>query len=124
MFFSVITKNLSWEILTKDFLYYEGSLKNPSFRGRVTKNQYKGGHCLKKGGGTWTVGGLIPQCIPWGAEGDFEAELRVLLSAKKKFKKDASSVPVKLELCSRLQVKCVKYCASNDPVSLSIVPSF
>ena len=47
MFFSVITKNLNWEILTKNFVifkrmdgvkdqkiwYYGGSLKNLSFRG-------------------------------------------------------------------------------------------
>ena len=47
MFFSVITKNLNWEILTKNlvtfkrwdgvkdekFYYYGGSLKNPIFRG-------------------------------------------------------------------------------------------
>ena len=46
MFFSVITKNLNWEILTKNlvtlkrwdgvkdekFDYYVGSLKNPIFR--------------------------------------------------------------------------------------------
>ena len=53
MFFSVITENLNWEILTKNLLtfkrwhgtkeikkfqYYRGSLKNPIFKG-VTKNQ-------------------------------------------------------------------------------------
>ena len=63
MLFSVITKNLSWEIVTKNlgtfkrwdgvkdekFEYYEGSLKNMNFRGWFTKNQYIGG-LPKKGG--------------------------------------------------------------------------
>ena len=49
MFFSIITKNLNWETLTKNlftlkrsdrvkdekFEYYGGSLKNPIFRRRV-----------------------------------------------------------------------------------------
>ena len=49
MFFSIITKNLNWETLTKNLLtfkrldrvkdekfeYYEGSLKNPIFRREV-----------------------------------------------------------------------------------------
>ena len=30
-----------------------GSLKNPTFRRGFTKNQYRGGDCLKKG--AWTV---------------------------------------------------------------------
>ena len=64
MFFSVITKNLNWEILTKNlvtfkrwggikdekFQYYGGSLKNPIFRG-FTKKQYNVGGLPKKGGG-------------------------------------------------------------------------
>ena len=65
MFFSVITKNLNRKTLTKNlvtikrwdevkdekFKYYEGSLKNPNFRERVTKNQYIGGIAFKRGGG-------------------------------------------------------------------------
>ena len=68
MLFSVITKNSNWEILKKNlvtfkrydgvkdekFQYFWGSLKNPIFRGGgegVTKNQYRGGHFLKEGGG-------------------------------------------------------------------------
>ena len=57
MFFSVITKILNWELslrielLFKDgmgvkdkkCLYHGGSLKNPIFKGRFTKNQYLGG---------------------------------------------------------------------------------
>ena len=65
MFFSVLTKNLNWEILTKDVVavtfkrwdgvkdeklqYYGGSLKNSIFRKGVTKNQYIRGKCLKRG---------------------------------------------------------------------------
>ena len=66
MFFSVITNDLNWEILSKNlvtfkrwdgvkdekFEYYMGSLKNPIFRG-VTKNQYIGGNCLKRW--AWTL---------------------------------------------------------------------
>lgn len=48
----------------------------------------------------------------------------VLLSGKNKFKSDVSSIPVKLELCSRLQVKRVKNCGSNDLISSSIAFSF
>ena len=57
LFFSVITKNINWEILTrmKNIKYYEGSLKNPLFMGRVTKNQYIGGDYLKGVGGAGTV---------------------------------------------------------------------
>ena len=69
MFFSVITKNLNRKTLTKNlvtikrwdevkdekFKYYEGSLKNPNFRERVTKNQYIGGIAFKRGEGAWTV---------------------------------------------------------------------
>ena len=53
MFFSIITKNLNWETLTKNsftfkrwdrvkdekFEYYGGSLKNPIFREEFTNNQ-------------------------------------------------------------------------------------
>ena len=62
MFFSVFIKSLNWETLSKKlvtfkrwdgikngkFQYYGGSLKNPIFRGRVSK---KGRNCLKGGGG-------------------------------------------------------------------------
>ena len=68
MFFSVITKNLNWEILTKNlvtfkrwdgikdekFEYYGGSLKYLIFRGEFTKNQYIGGNYLKREE-AWTV---------------------------------------------------------------------
>ena len=64
MLFFVITKNLNLEILSKNFVtfkswdgvtdehfqYYGGSLKNPIFRGKgFTKNQDRGGKCLKGG---------------------------------------------------------------------------
>ena len=56
MFFSVITNNLNWEILTKNlvtfkrwdgvkdekFEYYGGSLKNSIFRGTHEKTIYRG----------------------------------------------------------------------------------
>ena len=56
MFFSVITKNLNWEILTKNlptlkrwdgvkdekFDYYVGSLKNPIFREVGSRKPKKG----------------------------------------------------------------------------------
>ena len=64
MFFSVITKNLNWEILTKNlvtfkrwdgvkdekFEYYGGSLKNPIFRGGVNEKLIYRGELPKKGG--------------------------------------------------------------------------
>ena len=65
MFFSVISKNLNSEILTKNlvtfkrwdrfkdekFDYYRGSLKDPIFRGGTfTENQYIGGGGLSKKG--------------------------------------------------------------------------
>ena len=76
MFFSVIIKNLNWEILTKNlvtfkrqdgvkdkkFQYYGGSLKNQIFRGGgVHEKPIKRGNCLKRGactvcrftGGAW-----------------------------------------------------------------------
>ena len=69
MFFSVITKNLNWEILTKNvvifkrwdgvkdekFEYYGSSLKNSIFSGGRgnTKNQYIGENYLKMR--DWTV---------------------------------------------------------------------
>ena len=71
MFFSVITKNLNWEILTinlvtfkiwdrikdKKFWCYGGSLKNLIFKGeRFTKNQYIEGNCLKWR--AWTLANL------------------------------------------------------------------
>ena len=66
IFFSIITKNLNWEILTKNLVtfrrwdwvkyekswYYGGSVKNPIFRG-ITKNIYIGGKLSKKGW-AWT----------------------------------------------------------------------
>ena len=47
MFFSVITKNLNWEILTKNLVTFKrqdevkdrGSLKNPIISGELTKNK-------------------------------------------------------------------------------------
>ena len=69
MFFTVITKNLNWELLTKNlvtfkrcdgvkdekFEYYGGPLKNSIFKegAGFTKNQYLKGNCLKMG--VWTV---------------------------------------------------------------------
>ena len=58
MFFSVTTKDLNWENLTKNlvtfkrwdgfkgenFHCYEDSLKNPIFKGGFMKNQYIGGN--------------------------------------------------------------------------------
>ena len=63
MFFSVISKNLNWEILTKNlatfkrwdgvkdekFYYYGGSLKNPIYKWGFMKNKYTGWNCLKRG---------------------------------------------------------------------------
>ena len=63
----VITKNLNWEILTKNLVifkrwdgvkgvkvyYYGGSLKNPIFGGGLRKSNTWGGNCLKRG--AWTV---------------------------------------------------------------------
>ena len=71
MFFSVITKNLSWEILIKNLVtfrkwdevkdekieYYGDSLKNPIYRGTTSKGRawtvcrFKGGGGLTKKGG-------------------------------------------------------------------------
>ena len=62
MFFSIITKNLNWGILTKNlvtfkrldwvkdkkFSHFWSSLKNPIFRGCI-RNQYIGGELPKKG---------------------------------------------------------------------------
>ena len=67
MFFFVITKNLNWEILTKNlvafqkmgwvkdekFQYYGGHWKI-QFSGGVMKNQYIRGDCFKRGG-AWAV---------------------------------------------------------------------
>ena len=47
MFFFVITKNLNWEILTKNSVTFKrrdgvkdgGSLKNPIIKGELAKNQ-------------------------------------------------------------------------------------
>ena len=63
MFFSVTTKNLNWEILTKNLVTfkkqneikdektycYRVSLKNLIVNGGFTKKQYVGGNCLKRG---------------------------------------------------------------------------
>ena len=87
MFFSVVTKNLNWGILTKNLVtfkrwdevndeksdYYEGSLKNPIFKGgwSLTENQYIEGNCHKRGLGHFTdlkgawrkrVGGVFEEC--------------------------------------------------------------
>ena len=44
MFFSDITKNLNWEILTKNLVTLKDgmgvALKNPIFKGGFMKNQY------------------------------------------------------------------------------------
>ena len=68
MFFFVITKNLSWEILAKNLVTYKkvgrggrweililwGFTEKIRFLGRgFTKKNYIGGTCLKKG--AWTV---------------------------------------------------------------------
>ena len=92
MFFPVTSKNLNWEILTKNlaafkrrdgvkdekFLYHGGFTEKSDFRGGVTKNQYIGGNCLrweseqfsdlrgawqKRGDGVFEEGGgLITKC--------------------------------------------------------------
>ena len=61
MLFSVITKTLNWEILTKNLVtfkrcdrvkdekYCRGSPKNPVLVAGFTKNQYIGANCLKGG---------------------------------------------------------------------------
>ena len=55
MFFSFITKNLKWEMLTKNLVTFKkwhgGSLKNPIFKGGFKKNQYIEGELPKKGEG-------------------------------------------------------------------------
>ena len=67
MFFSVITKNSNWEILTKNlvtFLKEKMVLRVKNFDifgvhlkirflGGVTENQYRGENCLKRGGLGW-----------------------------------------------------------------------
>ena len=64
MYFSVITKNLNWEILTKNFVtfkrqdgvmdgkfwYYGGSLKNLIFKRVVHEKPTYMGELSKKGG--------------------------------------------------------------------------
>ena len=63
MFFSVTTKNLNWEILTKNlvtFKYENFSIMGVHWKiqflgGGFTKNQYIGGIAWKGGGGAWTV---------------------------------------------------------------------
>ena len=67
MFFSAVTKNLNWDILTNNlvtfkrwdgvkdekFEYYGSSLKNAIFNGGHEKPIYMGGGGLKRG--AWTV---------------------------------------------------------------------
>ena len=67
MFFSIITKNLNWGILTKNLVTFKrwdwvrmknfnilgGSPKNMIFTGGSQKKQYTGGNCLKRK--AWTV---------------------------------------------------------------------
>ena len=69
MFFSVITKNLNWEILNKNSATCKNGIglrrknvndmgvglnKNPMFRGGLSqKKQCSGGNCLKKGASTF-----------------------------------------------------------------------
>ena len=88
MFFTVITKNLNWELLTKNlvtfkrcdgvkdekFEYYGGPLKNSIFKegAGFTKNQYLKGNCLKTG--VWTV-----YRFKWGEGGLDEKEELVFL---------------------------------------------
>ena len=64
IFFSVITKNSDWEILTKNLVtfkredrvkdenlwYFGRPLKNLTFRGEFTKNWYRKGDCLNSRG--------------------------------------------------------------------------
>ena len=63
MFFSVITRNLNWKILTKNLATFKDGMglmmKNFNimrvhwkilFSGGSQKNQYIGGNCLEKGG--------------------------------------------------------------------------
>ena len=65
MFFSVVTKNLNWEILTKNLVIFKrwnglmmkilvslGFTEKSNFQGGVTKKQHRGGNCLKRG--SWT----------------------------------------------------------------------
>ena len=65
MFFSIITKNSNWEVLTKNLVtfkrwdrikyeklwYFGRSLKSLTLKGvgQLTKTQYRGGDFLKKG---------------------------------------------------------------------------
>ena len=55
MFFPVITKNLKWEFLTKNLVTFKrwDRVKMKFLGGELTKNQYMGGNCLKRG--AWTV---------------------------------------------------------------------
>ena len=70
MCFSVITKNLKREILTKNlvtfkrwngvkvgkFKYFGCSLKNPICRGeRCSRKPIYRGNCVERGGATWAV---------------------------------------------------------------------
>ena len=69
MFFSAITQNLNWKIVTENLVTFKrwDGVKNKKFEiteksvffgggGVVTKTQYMGGGELpKKGGGAWTI---------------------------------------------------------------------
>ena len=84
MFFSVITMNLNWEILTKNLVTFKrwdgvkdenfvilwGSLKNSIFREVHEKPIYWGGDCQKRG--AWAVWRFKRVVGKKGGDGVFE----------------------------------------------------
>ena len=46
MFFSITTKNSNWEILTKNLVTFKRQ-NGVNDEKPMTKNQYRGGNCLK-----------------------------------------------------------------------------
>ena len=79
MLFSVITKNLNWEILTKNLVILKDGMglrmKNFNIMGFTEKYSFQGrgvpekpiyrGNCLKWGGsegGVFELEGVVPQC--------------------------------------------------------------